>query len=109
MTRLIANLLILLVLFTHSTVAMDVRVCHDNEQTTEHSTDFSTNDSTAIDAEQDFCLDAGGHCSHNQAHTAGLVSLSTFSGKKIHPILSPLLTTPVVIHPQEPLLKPPKA
>jgi hypothetical protein len=109
MTQLIANLLILLVLFTHSTVAMDVRVCHDNEQSTEHSTNFSANDPTAIDAEQDICLDAGGHCSHNQAHTAGLVSLSTLSSKKIHPILSPLFTASVVIHPQAPLLRPPKA
>jgi hypothetical protein len=108
MTRYIAHLLILLVLFTHSAVAMDVRVCHDNEQTTEHNTDFSTSNPIA-DTDQAFCLDAGGHCSHGQAHTAGLVSLNGLFDSKIQPFLPHLLIISTFTHRQAPPLRPPKA
>lgn len=108
MTRLTSHLLILLILFTHSTVAMDVSVCHDNEQTSEYSinADFSSHDAT--DTEQGVCLDAGGHCSHNQAHTAGLIAFNTLTDTPNQLIVVASSVTSVFIHPQKPPLRPPK-
>lgn len=107
MTRLISHLLILLVLFTHSTVAMDVRVCQDSKQT--HQQNISVNSSqNSSEFEQNFCLDAGGHCSHKHSHTVGLVSFNTFTDVLKQQIVVASLVTSVLIHSQNPPFRPPK-
>lgn len=112
MSRVIAHLLILLVLFTHSTMAMDVHILtHDMNHSEEHvsasSHDLSTTIST--DSGQASCLDAGGHCSHHQAHTAGLISVNTLSETRVQSILVNTLNISELINTQSPPLRPPKA
>jgi hypothetical protein len=121
MTRIIANLLILLVLFTHSTMAMDVHFPHDtlpldkhvtldiahSDDHTEHLATISSIDEAA-DIEQAMCADAGGHCSHHQAHTAGLISVNTLPNTKVQPVLLSQFEKSVFIHTQSPPLRPPK-
>jgi len=86
MTRLIAHILILLVLFTHSTMAMDVHIPHQADHSAEHFINFSLEGSVetiSADTDQTLCVNAGGHCSHHQAHTVGLVSVNTFIKRAI--------------------------
>jgi hypothetical protein len=112
MTRFIAHILILLVLFTHSTMAMDVHIPHKADHTVEHfSADFSVDfvNTVSVDTEQTLCVDAGGHCSHHQAHTVGLVSVNTLLNKKTQPILLSLVKLSALLHTQTPPLRPPKA
>jgi len=105
MYRRIAKFLILLVLFTHSTMAMDVHIPHDDA---DHITD-SSNISTAINLDQPSCIDAGGHCSHHQAHTSGLFSVNTLGDIDCQSVLFALLKTSAFTHTQAPPLRPPKA
>lgn len=65
MTRYISHFLILLVLFTHSTIAMNVSVCHEHEQSFQDniSADFPSHNAT--DTQQDSCIDACNYCPHS--------------------------------------------
>ncbi len=114
MTRIISHLLILLVLFTHSTMAMDVHIPHDHESdhiSKSHSLDIDDVDtsSSLSHLERDDCSDAGGHCSHHQAHTAGLISVNTLSSLSIQPTLFLSLKSIAFVYQQTPPRRPPKA
>lgn len=112
MSRIIAHLLILLVLFTHSTMAMDVHIPHDVDHPADHMSDVPSDGISVIsstDIEQTLCLDAGGHCSHHQAHTAGLISVNYLSDAKVQPVLFSILNASVFTLKQAPPLRPPKA
>lgn len=112
MYQSIAHLLILLVLFTHSTMAMDVHIPHNTDHSIEHITDtYPSNNivSTSIDLEQTPCIDAGGHCSHHQAHTSGLLSATMLVNTDKQPVFLTSLNASIFIDTQAPPLRPPKA
>ncbi len=111
MTRFVAHLLILLVLFTHSTIAMDVHIPHEEDHTLSHATEHTTNDTanTSFDnVEQSLCVDAGGHCSHHQAHAAGLVTINNLPDTQTSSVSLSLIKHSVFIYSQAPPLRPPK-
>ena len=73
MRRFTAYLLLFFVLFTHSSIAMDVHFEHASNHTHEHLSDTH---SVEISSDHDpgNCGELGGHCSHSYAHVSGLVS-----------------------------------
>ncbi len=75
--RLIANLLIVFVLFTHSGMAMDMHFAFSDNTTQPNQPEIAA--SEKVVSGQPVCTDAGGHCSHHQAHTTGLFSVAPFS------------------------------
>lgn len=116
MTRIITHLLILFVLFTHSVMAMDVHIPHDEGshisnnigESVEHVAHTSTLDYTD-NTSQAPCADAGGHCSHHQAHTSGLLCISTLSYTDSKPVLFSQLKQFSFLFKQSPPRRPPKA
>ncbi|MEE9352051.1 MAG: hypothetical protein V3U78_07315 [Thiotrichaceae bacterium] len=102
---------------------MDVHIPHDHESHGSHEVELeaiSLNDngyltaaaqngaSSVIATDQAHCVDGGGHCSHHQAHTAGLVSVNTLSGIKVPSVLFSSLKISALIHNQAPPRRPPK-
>ncbi len=83
MNRLIARLLILFVLFTHSSMAMDVYLSDTLDQ---NISSLVYKDKSGVD-EQTLCMDVGGHCSHHQAHTTGLFPVAPFSEMQSNHVL----------------------
>lgn len=116
MTRLVAHLLILFVLFTHSVMAMDVHIPHDadfhGDESSEHLAHTSTLDHSQVQTNTTSevpCADAGGHCSHHQAHTSGLVCVNALSYSGIKPVLFSQLKQSTFLYTQTPPRRPPKA
>lgn len=112
MIKAIIHLLILLVLFTHSTMAMDVHIpINTNETANDHSThshNAPSINSSLIDSNQKPCADTGGHCSHHQAHTLALVCVSALANQAFQPIFITHYKSAVFVYTQAPPLRPPK-
>lgn len=117
MKRIIAHFLILLVLFTHSTMAMDVHIPHMDEHSTNEVSFIINANSDSSEQEnyvatldnQELCSDAGGHCSHHQAHSTGLLSISSTFESNTQAVLISILKSSALLHPQAPPVRPPKA
>lgn len=115
MIRIIAHLLILFVLFTHSVMAMDVHIPHNLDSPIFHNIGEPA-EHIAHTSKQGYtdntiqapCVDAGGHCSHHQAHTSGLVCVNTLSYTDIKSVFIASLTPSAFPHTQTPPLRPPK-
>ena len=109
---MITYLLILLVLFTHSVVAMDIHIPKQSiNPSPNHSINSIGSDNTSllsIDIDQTTCTDAGGHCSHHKVHTTGLVSVNFFSEIKLQTVSLHPLKLFTFAHFQAPPLRPPK-
>jgi hypothetical protein len=112
MKRIIAYFLILLVLFTNSTMVIGVNIPHDTDNPADHVSDFNfadINNTDSTDSDKVLCQDTGGHCSHQKAHFNGLISVNKLSGTKVQPTLFFRLKMIAFIHTQSPPLRPPKA
>ncbi len=105
--RLIAKLLTVFVLFTHSSMAMDVHFPHNTTHSSQpDSVSYAASEEGTT--EQTACTDAGGHCSHHQAHTTGLFSVSPLSEMQTPPVLFPQFRATLFFHIHTPPRKPPK-
>ena len=91
-------------------MAMDLHIVSDDaaiEQVSERLVDLdSHHHSTKVDPSD--CIDAGGHCSHHQAHTTGLVVINTFSNRKSSSVLFSVRGLSLRAYTQAPPLRPPK-
>lgn len=99
--------LILLVLFTHSTIAMDIHISSSFQQPATTHAEPINHAHTHADAT--VCLDAGGHCSHHQAHTTALVSAPIHITDAVPPALATPCTDSLLTSTFSPPLRPPKA
>ena len=105
--RLLAKILTVFVLFTHSSMAMDVQFPHNTIQSSQPDIVFSITSEEGV-AEQTACTDTGGHCSHHQAHTTGFFSVILLSEVQVLPILFPQHRATLFFHTHIPPRKPPK-
>jgi len=107
MSHAIARCLILLVLFTHSTMAIDVHLPENPDQDTVIA---SSLDSTShVSTDVDHCADSNGHCSHHQAHTTGLFSAHALLFSDVRSVLFSLLKASAFIYNHAPPVRPPKS
>jgi hypothetical protein len=105
--RLLAKLLIVSVLFTHSSMAMDVHLPHNTTQSSQPGiASYATSEEVASGLTA--CTDAGGHCSHHQAHTTGLFSVTPLSEMQTGLVLFPQFQDILIFHIDIPPRKPPK-
>jgi uncharacterized protein YxeA len=102
MKNIIIHLLILLVLVTHSVMAVDVYISHDID----NSMNFVM-DTTAI-AEQAICDDSDCHYSCYHAHSVSFISSHNVPDTLTRSILLPIVKTSIFIHTQAPPHRPPK-
>ncbi len=115
MTRCIACSLIFLVLFTHSVIAMDVHPDNTSQYATLTQVNFPDHHApvtalaTSVDNAAVLCTDAGGHCSHHQAHTAALVPVHMLTARGLPPALTVSCRSFLVSNTLPPPLRPPKA
>lgn len=115
MTRSIAYFLIIFVLFTHSTMAMDVHIPHDSgfhvDEPAEHLAHTSKLDHSQLQTNpsEAACADASGHCSHHQAHASGLVCVNPLSYSGVKSVLFSQFKQSAFLYTQTPPRRPPKA
>lgn len=97
-------------------MAIDVHVSF--EESHHHETEFSVDaedplvgldlaGSVLADSENAPCSDAGGHCSHHQAHSSGLVLFTTFQALNSRPVLNSFLKSTAITRKITPPFRPP--
>jgi hypothetical protein len=107
MSHAIARCLILLVLFTHSTMAIDVHLPGSPDQDTVIS--GSLDSTSLVSSDIDHCADTNGHCSHHQAHTAGLFSAHDLLFSDMRSVLFSPFKALAFIYNYAPPVRPPKS
>ncbi len=86
-------------------MAMDVHL----PPVDQHSAEHAAYDHMQNDVDQTMCADAGGHCSHHQAHSAGLLSVNTLLDVHAQAVLLPVIKNSEFLQSQAPPVRPPKA
>ncbi len=104
MKRIIIHFLILLVLVTHSTMAVDAYLPHD----VDYSINSVMDTDTIFTAEQTICDDSGCHYSCYHAHSVSFISTYNMPDSITQPILLSTLKISLFIHTQAPPHRPPK-
>ena len=103
MTRITIHFLIIFLLVTHSTMAVDIYIPHQSNHVA-----ASVSDTTAA-TEQILCGDSSCHCSCHYSHSVGLITVDDVFDVITQPILFSRLKTSVSITIQTPPQRPPKA
>ena len=102
-------------------MAMDIHLPHVVDQTTiEGSSHSESIDKLSkqlaqelilikADSAQSSCVDASSHCSHNQAHSIGLLVITTVINTQVHTVPLSYINQKSISYTQAPPVRPPKA
>lgn len=102
-------------------MAMDVHLPHAVDQSitidTLHSLHSDPVDKSLIltqeliktDNAQSSCADASSHCSHNQAHSTGLLAIATIITANVDSVSLSYINQKGILNTQAPPVRPPKA
>ncbi len=107
MRKISTYLLLLFMVFTHSTIAMDTHGL-STPVSSGNILDDSITALQILTVDKSDCGDVDMHCSHSSSHVSGIVSSVNFPTIDRQRVYEPVIKDKAFIRTQAPLLRPPR-